>query len=225
MPLTVAQFAEQKGISKQAVYSAIARRPDISEHTFQGVSNGKSAQFLDDTAITLLENTMRFPQKNSDMITNELRANVLREKAELTQGIVNQVSDNVREHILSVADELERRIESSIESERVTDLKESHKREIEQINADRMRLQKELEVSNIGITTLREENHRLCMDLKTSQMENDKLISDNASFRQQLAKLYEEQNKDRATIEQLKKEIEWLRSHPVKNLFGGKSNG
>lgn len=219
MPLTIADYAELKGCSKQAIYNAIKKHSDIAEHTYTGVANGKSAQYLDDVATALLDQRMRFPQKNTELITNELTRQVFEERDQLKADIVGQVSENVQYQMQGVANKLERVMLNAVESAQVETLKEGIKSERERTNHEIKRYIDELAV-------LTKENTSLKVECKTKDLEIEKLKGDVGELRGTLAGLYQEIDKYRLIINHQKEEIEWLHNHPYKNLFKkGGSNG
>lgn len=236
MPLTIAQFSQNKGCSKQAIYSAIDRSKEVQEHTFKGISNGKETLYLDDTAIALLERTMRFPTQNTEIITTELRANVLKEKEELTQGIVGRVNSSVHADIENMGARLQNSLTNAvgraIVSERISELKESHTRELAHLNSDRERIQANLSATEIEKRKLEQENYKLKMDLETVKLQKKSLEDDINEIRHKLTELYRVTDEQKVKIEQQEEKIkqqeyaiDWLHNHPVKNLLGGKKNG
>ena len=94
MAVTVAEFAENRGASRQAVYTAIKRH---SISTYQGVSNGKATQFMTDEEADRLNALLGPSDKNSLLVRQNLelqihteRENLLKETSEKVEAILRE---------------------------------------------------------------------------------------------------------------------------------------
>ena len=94
MPVTVAEFAAQRGMSRQGVYNAI-KRYEIP--TYQGVSNGKSTQFMSDEDADRL-NELLGPTEASNMILKQnLELQIRTEREDLLRETSSKVEAALRE--------------------------------------------------------------------------------------------------------------------------------
>ena len=94
MSVTVAEFAQQRGMSKQGVYNAIKRH---HIPTYKGVSNGKSAQFMTDEDAEHLNELLGPTPESNIALAQTLQLEVanrenalLNEKQELTERLYKE---------------------------------------------------------------------------------------------------------------------------------------
>lgn len=59
MNMTITEYAQKRGVTKQTIYTAIKRHPEINEHMINGVSNGKAANYLTDEAQAMLDELVK----------------------------------------------------------------------------------------------------------------------------------------------------------------------
>lgn len=94
MSVTVAEFAAQRGMTRQGVYKAIKR---FEIPTFQGVSNGKATQFMSDEDAKRL-NEMLGPTEASNLILKQnLELQIQTEREQLIQKNSEKVESVLRE--------------------------------------------------------------------------------------------------------------------------------
>lgn len=94
MSVTVAEFAAQRGMTRQGVYKAM-KRFDIP--TFQGVSNGKATQFMSDEDAQRL-NEMLGPTEASNLILKQnLELQIQTEREAIIQKNADKVESVLRE--------------------------------------------------------------------------------------------------------------------------------
>lgn len=94
MSVTVAEFAAQRGMTRQGVYKAIKR---FEIPTFQGVSNGKATQFMSDEDAKRL-NEMLGPTEASNLILKQnLELQIQTEREQLIQKNADKVESVLRE--------------------------------------------------------------------------------------------------------------------------------
>lgn len=72
MPMTVREYAVTRGYSRQAIYKAIERSPDLANCLYQGISNGKSAKFISDAGIEFLDRTLKPSSQSNLALKNNL---------------------------------------------------------------------------------------------------------------------------------------------------------
>lgn len=94
MSVTVAEFAAQRGMTRQGVYKAMKR---FEIPTFQGVSNGKATQFMSDEDAKRL-NEMLGPTEASNLILKQnLELQIQTEREQLIQKNADKVESVLRE--------------------------------------------------------------------------------------------------------------------------------
>ena len=114
MSVTVAEFATQRGMTRQGVYKAIKR---FESPTFQGVSNGKATQFMSDEDAERL-NEMLGPTEASNLILKQnLELQIQTEREHLIQKNASKVESVLREKELEMTQtrtQMLERIESGV---------------------------------------------------------------------------------------------------------------
>lgn len=102
MNKTVQEYAKERGVTPQAVYNAI-KRNNVS--TIQGVSNGKSAQFLDDEAQAILDQGMKPTQKSNEIAVASIQLEIANREIALLREKELEVEET-RMHMLARVEEL-----------------------------------------------------------------------------------------------------------------------
>lgn len=97
MNMTVQEYAKERGVTPQAVYNAI-KRNKVS--TIQGVSNGKSAQFLDDEAQAILDQGMKPTQKSNEIAVASIQLEIANREIALLREKELEVKET-RMHMLA----------------------------------------------------------------------------------------------------------------------------
>lgn len=114
MSVTVAEFATQRGMSRQGVYKAIERH---NIPTFKGVSNGKSTQFMTDEDAQRL-NEILGPTETSNMILKQnLELQIQQDREQLIQEKAEKVEQLLREkeaEMTVTREEMLNRVESGV---------------------------------------------------------------------------------------------------------------
>jgi len=114
MSVTVAEFAAQRGMTRQGVYKAIKR---FEIPTFQGVSNGKATQFMSDEDAKRL-NEMLGPTEASNLILKQnLELQIQTEREQLIQKNADKVESVLREkevEMTATRTQMMERIESGV---------------------------------------------------------------------------------------------------------------
>ena len=114
MSVTVAEFAAQRGMTRQGVYKAIKR---FEIPTFQGVSNGKATQFMYDEDAKRL-NEMLGPTEASNLILKQnLELQIKTEREQLIQKNADKVESVLREkevEMTATRNQMMERIESGV---------------------------------------------------------------------------------------------------------------
>lgn len=167
MPVTVAEFATQRGMSRQGVYNAIKR---YEIQTYQGVSNGKSTQFMSDEDAARL-NELLGPTESSNLILKQnLELQIRTEREELLKEASSKVEATLREK----ADEVEKtrtmmldRIDNGV-SEMKQMLESERNGTIKMLEKDNADQKKEIEKLKTENKNLSDENERLRLELKTA---------------------------------------------------------
>ena len=149
MSVTVAEFAAQRGMTRQGVYKAIKR---FEIPTFQGVSNGKATQFMSDEDAKKL-NEMLGPTEASNLILKQnLELQIQTEREQLIQKNADKVESVLREKEIEMTQtrtQMMERIESGVS--------EMHQM-VDEVRAD---FKSALNEKNKRITELEEENNNL----------------------------------------------------------------
>lgn len=97
MNMTVQEYAKERGVTPQAVYNAIKRNKVF---TIQGVSNGKSAQFLDDEAQAILDQGMKPTQKSNEIAVASIQLEIANREIALLREKELEVKET-RMHMLA----------------------------------------------------------------------------------------------------------------------------
>ena len=114
MSVTVAEFAAQRGMTRQGVYKAMKR---FNIPTFQGVSNGKSTQFMSDEDAQKL-NEMLGPTEASNLILKQnLELQIQQDREKLIQEKADKVEAVLREkeqEVMTTRQQMLEHIDSSV---------------------------------------------------------------------------------------------------------------
>ena len=181
MSVTVAEFATQRGMSRQGVYKAI-KRYEIP--TFQGVSNGKSTQFMSDEDAQRL-NELLGPTETSNMILKQnLELQIQQDREQLIQEKAEKVEQLLREkeeEMTVTREEMISRVESGVsEMHQMMDELRAEYRHKEDHNVQLYKKQMEEKQAEIDklqaiINDLTYENSRL-KDRLTTTLERNTLL-------------------------------------------------
>lgn len=168
MPKTILDYANERGVTKQTVYAAIKKN---KIETYQGIANGKSAQYLSDEAIGELDQLIRPSQKSvaileasmavmeaqrAEIIARgvvEAKDETIRAKDELNQEIFTtraQMLEQIHDIGASISADIDKRIESNIVSrleDKIYELEQDIKARA--IEYDRLEREKNEEIKNI----------------------------------------------------------------------------
>lgn len=100
MPMTIGQYALDRGYSRPAIYKAIDRSPELQTMTYKGISNGKETTFISDDGIEFLDATMQPSAKANDALKKNLElairdreAQLLQEKNKIVSELTNKLTD------------------------------------------------------------------------------------------------------------------------------------
>lgn len=134
MPQTILEYATDRGVTKQTVYTAIKKN---GIETYQGVANGKSAQYLSDEAIFALDQVIRPSQKSMAILEANVQRMESEQKEAIARGVIEaknetiQAKDELRDELVitrgrmleqiqsigaSISADIDKRIESNIVS-------------------------------------------------------------------------------------------------------------
>ena len=168
MPSTILDYANDRGVTKQAVYSAIKKN---GIETYQGVSNGKSAQYLSDEAIFELDQVIRPSQKSMAIMEANIEKMRADQDKEIARGVIEaknetiHAKDELRDELVitrgqmleqiqsigaSISADIDKRIESNIVSrleDKIYELEQDIKARA--IEYDRLEREKNEEIKNI----------------------------------------------------------------------------
>lgn len=97
MPMTVREYAETRGYSRVAIYKAIDRSPELENCIYQGVSNGKSAKFINDEGINFLDQTLKPSSQSNIALKNHLELVVANREKALADEHLEKVESLLRE--------------------------------------------------------------------------------------------------------------------------------
>lgn len=104
MPMTIAEYATDRGYSRPAIYKAIDRIPEMQGQTYQGVSNGKSAAFLTDEGVGILDANLQPSsksnvalKKNLELALRSRETELMQEKAEKIEELTTKLADKTDE--------------------------------------------------------------------------------------------------------------------------------
>ncbi len=114
MSVTVAEFAAQRGMTRQGVYKAIKR---FEIPTFQGVSNGKSTQFMSDEDAKKLNEILGPTEASNLILKQNLELQIQTEREQLIQKNADKVESVLREkeeEMTTTRTQMMERIESGV---------------------------------------------------------------------------------------------------------------
>ena len=94
MPVTIAEFAAQRGMSRQGVYNAIKRN---GIETYQGVSNGKAAAYLSDESADKLNEILGPNERTNMILKQQLELTIQSEREQLLRETTEKVEQLLRE--------------------------------------------------------------------------------------------------------------------------------
>ena len=185
MSVTVAEFAAQRGMTRQGVYKAIKR---FEIPTFQGVSNGKSTQFLSDEDAKRL-NEMLGPTEASNLILKQnLELQIQTEREQLIQKNSEKVESVLREkevEMTTTRTQMMERIESGVS--------EMHQM-VDEVRAD----------------------FKKALAAKEKQIQ--KLEGENSELKEQIKRLKERLQLKIDENDVLQSELIYAQNHPYRNL-------
>ena len=161
MPYTVAEFAAYRGMSIPGAYKAIKRH---NIPTYQGVANGKSAQYLSDEDAARLNEILGPTQTHTLILKKSLEARLLEEKDKLDEQHkaeldteVNKTRTMMLAHVDSGVSEMKQLLETALTSTsaNLKSIINEQKKEIKRLQEENQKL--------------KEENQSLKTELKSTQ--------------------------------------------------------
>ena len=93
MPMTVGQYALDRGYSRKAIYKAIDRLGINETHTYKGINNGKETILISDDGIRLLDENLQPSQKSNDALKKTLELAIRDREAQLIQEKADKVEE------------------------------------------------------------------------------------------------------------------------------------
>lgn len=93
MPMTVGQYALDRGYSRTAIYKAIDRLGINEKHTYKGINNGKETIFISDDGIRLLDENLQPSQKSNDAMKKTLELAIRDRETQLIQEKADKVEE------------------------------------------------------------------------------------------------------------------------------------
>lgn len=93
MPMTVGQYALDRGYSRTAIYKAIDRLGINETLTYKGINNGKETIFISDDGIQLLDENLQPSQKSNDALKKTLELAIRDREAQLIQEKADKVEE------------------------------------------------------------------------------------------------------------------------------------
>lgn len=196
MTVFVSDFAKQRGMTVQGVYKAIKRH---NIPTQQGVSNGKSAQFMTDEDAQRL-NEMLGPTEASNLIlAKNLELQIQTEREALIQEKADKVESLLREkeaEMTITREEMLKRVDTGVA--------EMHQM-VDELRAE----YRHKEDLNIKLFKKREAEY---------QAENERLKKENQELTEKNSRLKERLNQTLERNTLLQNQLVEAQQHPYKNL-------
>lgn len=203
MPMTIGQYALDRGYSRTAIYKAIDRTPELQSMTYKGISKGKETTFLSDEGIEILDATMQPSAKSNESLKKNLElairdreAQLLQERNEIVSELTNKLTDI---------------------SERL------HQEKEEEMMITRTEMIKRIENVGSGVQEILDQI-RSSYEIRIREL-NDKLSkleTENNHYKVENARLSEDVNRLKTSCKQLTARIRFAQNHPVKFMIQGK---
>ena len=206
MPMTVAEYATDRGYSRQAIYNAIDRNEALQRETYQGVSNGKSAKFLTDEGVGILDSTLQpslksniTQKKNLELAITTRENQLIQEKADKIEELSNKLT--METDRLHREKEEEMTVTRTEMLDRVENVGSDVRAFIAQIRGT---YEKDLQEAKAKIDKLEQENK----DFRDEKVLWNNVEREVFALREQNEKLLNERNT-------LKSELEWALAHKM----------
>ena len=166
MPMTVGQYALDRGYSRTAIYKAIDRLGLNDSNTYKGINNGKETIFISDDGIRLLDESLQPSQKSNDAMKKTLELAIRDREAQLIQEKADKVEE-LTTKLTNVTEKLHAEKEHEILVTRQELLDQVHNLSANLLQTvDEMKTDKDAIIKDLlgKIATLETENQRLKTD-------------------------------------------------------------
>lgn len=196
MSVFVSEFAAQRGMTVQGVYKAIKRH---NIPTQQGVSNGKSAQFMTDEDAQRL-NELLGPTESSNLILkNQLELQIQTEREQLIKEKADKIEELLREK------EKEMTVTRELMMNKFGDYSTDTTVALNQLS------------SNIN-SSLDEVKEAYKLNLQAKEEKIAELEKDNEDLKAQVKRLKDKLQTTLDKNTQLQNDLKFAQEHPYKNL-------
>ena len=203
MPMTIGQYALDRGYSRAAIYKAIDRSQELQEMTYKGISKGKETTFLTDDGIEFLDSTMQPSAKANDALKKNLELAIRDREAQLLQE-KNEVVTEL--------------------TTRLTDLSERlHREKEEEMTNTRSEMISRIETVGSGVQEMLDQirnSYEVRIQELTSKI--SELEAENKHYKVENARLSETVTRLITSCKQLTAKIRFAQNHPVKFMIQGK---
>ncbi len=213
MPMTIAEYAADRGYSRQAIYNAIDRNEDLQRETYHGVSNGKSAKFLTDEGVGILDSTLQpslksnlTQKKNLELAITTRENQLIQEKADKIEELSNKLTMETER--LHREKEEEMTVTRTEMLDRVENVGTDVRAFIAQI---RGQYERDLHEAKEKIAKLEQENK----DFRDEKVLWNNIDHECQDLRKKNAMLEEQNNKLLNERNTLKSELEWALTHKM----------
>lgn len=203
MPLTIGQYALDRGYSRTAIYKAIDRLPELQSMTYKGINKGKETIFISDEGIELLDSTLQPSQKANDALKKNLElairdreSELIREKAEKIEELTNKFTT----------------LSEALHQEKEQEMTVTRKEMITRVEAVGSEVSEALSIiKNSYEVNLQELKDKI-----------SKLEAENEALKAENKRLSEVYNRLKTSCKQLTNSIKFAHNHPVRFLISGK---
>lgn len=203
MPLTVGQYAIDRGYSRTAIYKAIDRSPEIQNLTYKGISKGKETLFISDEGIELLDSNLQPSQKSNDALKKNLELAIRdRENQLITEK--NEIVNELTTKLTTLSDQLHREKE-----EEMTITRNEMISRVENVGSD-VREALDLIRDNYVVNLCKLEEKIQVLENKIQALETEN------------TELREVNNRLKTNCQQLTSSLQFAQAHPVKFMIAGK---
>lgn len=203
MPMTIGQYALDRGYSRAAIYKAIDRSPELQDMTYKGISKGKETTLLTDDGIEFLDSTMQPSAKSNDALKKNLELAIRDREAQLLQE-KNEVVTELTTRLTDLSERLHREKE-----EEMTNTRSEMISRIETVGSEVQEMLDQIRSSyEVRIRELTE---------KISELE-----AENKHYKVENARLSETVTRLTTNCKQLTARIRFAQNHPVKFMIQGK---
>ena len=166
MPMTVGQYALDRGYSRTAIYKAIDRLGLNDSNTYKGINNGKETIFISDDGIRLLDESLQPSQKSNDAMKKTLELAIRDREAQLIQEKADKVEE-LTTKLTTVTEQLHQEKEHEILVTRQEMLEQVHNIGANLLKSvDQIRDEKDATIKELleKVIALEAENQRLKTD-------------------------------------------------------------